>query len=87
MAYWKGIWCLIMPNVYPKFDQKINDQITNARMQVSRPRTGTIVSYDRYNDTITVILESQYSDTVGNIVANIPCPSIYRSSVSRARTR
>jgi hypothetical protein len=66
-----------VPSNYPKFDQKINDQIIASRMQQSRPRMGTVVEYNRTSNTITVVLESQYSDTVGNIVNKIPCPSTY----------
>ena len=69
-----------MPSNYPKFDQKINEQILSSRMQLSKPRTGTVVAYDKNSNTITVILESQYSDTVGNIVDKIPCPSTYRDT-------
>lgn len=70
-----------MPQIYPKFDQKINEQINSARMQEARSRTGTVVEFNRNNNTITVVLESQHSDKIGNIVNNIPCPSYYRNTV------
>lgn len=76
-----------MPSNYPKFDQKINDQIQMSRMQQSRSRMGTVVAYEKTSNTITVVLESQYSDTIGNIVDKIPCPSIYRNTSSCSRTR
>lgn len=66
-----------MPINYPKFDQKINDQITSARMQQAKNRMGTVAQYDRISHTVTVILESNYSDTIGNIVPNVGCPMIY----------
>lgn len=69
-----------MPSNYPKFDQKINEHIQSSRMQLSRPRTGTVVAFDKNSNMLTVLLESQYSDTIGNIVDKIPCPTIYRNT-------
>lgn len=74
-------------NIYPKFDQKINDQIASSRMQQAKTRAGTVVRYDKISNTVTVVLESQYSDTIGNIVDKIPCPSYYRNTNGCARTR
>lgn len=76
-----------MPSNYPKFDQKINEHILSSRMQLSRPRTGTVVAYDKTSNEITVILESQYSDTIGNIVNKIPCPTTYRNTNCSSRAR
>lgn len=73
--------------IYPKFDQKINDQIQSSRMQQAKTRMATVASYDRIKNTINVIMESQYSDTIGNIVGDIPCPSLYRNSSRLSRTR
>lgn len=66
-----------MPIQYPKFDQKINDQIQSARMQQARSRMGTVAQYDKIHNTLTIIIESQYSDTVGGVIENVPCPIIY----------
>lgn len=66
-----------MPINYPKFDQKINDQIQNAKMQGAKSRIATVVQYDRITNNMTVIMESHYSDTLGNIVDKIPCPITY----------
>ena len=71
-----------MPINYPKFDQKINDQITAARMQQAKTRMATVAQYDRIHHTVTLILESNYSDTIGNIVPNVDCPMIYRIAAS-----
>lgn len=73
--------------IYPKFDQKINDQIQSSRMQQAKTRMATVASYDRVKNTLSLIMESQYSDTIGNIVGDVPCPSIYRSSICCSRTR
>ena len=76
-----------MVNIYPKFDQKINDHITSSRMQEQKTRGATVTSYDRISNTITVVLESHSSSMIGNIVDNIPCPSFYRNSNGCSRTR
>lgn len=73
--------------IYPKFDQKINDQIQTARMQQSKARMATVASYDRVKNTLTLIMESHYSDMIGNIVGDVPCPNIYRNTVCCPRTR
>ncbi len=73
--------------IYPKFDQKINDQIQSSRMQQAKTRMATVASYDRINNTLNLIMESHYSDTIGNIVSDVPCPSVYRNSICCSRTR
>jgi hypothetical protein len=74
-------------NIYPKFDQKINDHIMSSRMQEQKTRGATVTSYDSISNTITVVLESHSSSMIGNIVDNIPCPSFYRNSNGCSRTR
>jgi hypothetical protein len=74
-------------NIYPKFDQKINDHIISSRMQEQKTRGATVTSYDSISNTITVVLESHSSSMIGNIVDNIPCPSFYRNSNGCSRTR
>jgi hypothetical protein len=74
-------------NIYPKFDQKINDHIISSRMQEQKTRGATVTSYDRISNTITVVLESHSSSMIGNIVDNIPCPSFYRNSNGSSGTR
>lgn len=75
-----------MPMNYPKFDQKINDQINNFKMQQAKTRMATVAAYDKVGHKVTLILESQYSDTIGNIVSDVPCPMIYRSSACCPRS-
>ena len=65
-----------MPVNYPKFDKKIQDQITASEMQKARTRPGVIMSYDNKNNTAVIILEDQYSESVGNIIKNVVCPSV-----------
>ena len=65
-----------MPGNYPKFDKKIQDQIDNVSMQKSRTRPGIIVSYNRASSTADVILDEQYSESMGNVLKNVPCPLV-----------
>ena len=65
-----------MPGNYPKFDKKIQDQIDNVSMQKSRTRPGIIVSYNRASSTADVILDEQYSENMGNVLKNVPCPLV-----------
>ena len=65
-----------MPGNYPKFDKKIQDQIDNVSMQKSRTRPGIIVSYNRASSTADVILDEQYSENMGNVLKNAPCPLV-----------
>ena len=62
---------------YPKFDQKINDQIALSKMQQAKPRIGTVVQYDKYTNKAVIVLQSQYAGTIGNIIKDVPCPMIY----------
>ena len=66
-----------MPINYPKFDQKINDQITNARFKQSKTRPATIMSYNIDNNTATIVLDEKYSNNIGEMMANVPCPFYY----------
>jgi len=65
-----------MPGNYPKFDKKIQDQIDNVSMQKSRTRPGIVTSYNRASSTADVILDEQYSENMGNILKNVPCPLV-----------
>jgi hypothetical protein len=62
---------------YPKFDQKINDQISNNKFQQTKTRPGTIMAYNKSTNTATVLLEERYAGTIGDIIANVPCPFTY----------
>jgi hypothetical protein len=74
-----------MPINYPKFDQKISDQIQSAHMQRAKTRMGTVAQYDRYSNTAVIILESNYSDTIGNIINKVSCPITYRTAGCSSR--
>ena len=56
MAGWRGFWKRM---IYPKFDQKINEQIQSSRMQESKTRMATVASYDRIKNTLTLIMVSE----------------------------
>lgn len=76
-----------MPQIYPKFDQKINDQISNHQMQQPKTRTATVVAYDKVANQVTLVLDAQYSDTIGNIIDKVNCPVSYRNTNCSTRTR
>lgn len=63
-----------MPVNYPKFDKKIQEQIDNTNFKTSKTRPGVIMSYDRVTNTATVVMEEQFSDAIGNVIKNVPCP-------------
>ncbi len=70
----------IMAINYPKFDKKIDEQIQSAHMQRAKTRMGTVAQYDKHANTAVIILESNYSDTIGGIIKNVSCPIVYRTS-------
>lgn len=61
---------------YPKFDQKIQEHINANKMKSSHTRPGTIMEYDRVNNTATILLDDQHSDGIGNIIRLVPCPAV-----------
>jgi hypothetical protein len=65
-----------MPVNYPKFDKKIQDQIDLSGIRTPKTRPGTIMGYDSSSNVATVVLDEQYSDSIGNVVNNVPCPVI-----------
>lgn len=66
-----------MPINYPKFDQKINDQIANIKFQETKTRPGIVMSYDKFTNSATILLEERNSGTIGDIINNVPCPFNY----------
>lgn len=72
---------------YPKFDQKINDQITSSRMQGAKTRMATVLQYDSTLHQVTLVMESHHSEGIGNIVPNVNCPSFYRNTKCSSRAR
>ena len=65
-----------MPVNYPKFDKKIQDQIDLASIRSSKTRPGTIAGYDKTNNVATIMLDEQFSDSIGNVIRGVPCPLI-----------
>ena len=63
-----------MKQNYPKFDKKITEMIGNSQLQRERTRYGILVSYDRSNNTAKVMLEDKYSDSISDVLTNVPCP-------------
>jgi hypothetical protein len=63
-----------MPVNYPRFDKKIQDQIDLAGIKAAKTRPGTVMSYDKRNNTVTVAIDDQFSDAIGSVMSGIPCP-------------
>jgi len=63
-----------MPANYPKFDKKIQEQIDINNMKMARSRPGMIMSYSKSNNMATVLLDEQYSGTMGSVIRDVPCP-------------
>jgi len=63
-----------MPNNYPKFDKKIQNQIDLTNMRSARTRPGMIMFYSRSNNTATIILEDQHTGGMGSVIRDVPCP-------------
>lgn len=63
-----------MPVNYPKFDKKIQEQIDLTNLKSSKTRPGTVMNYDKVTNTATVILDEQFSESIGNILSNVQCP-------------
>lgn len=65
-----------MPVNYPKFDKKIQEQIDLSQMRNSRTRPGVIMSFNKANNTAMVILDEQYSNSMGSVIRDVPCPIV-----------
>jgi len=63
-----------MKQNYPKFDKKITEMINSSQIQRERPRYGILVSYDRSKNTAKIMLEDRYSDSISDVLTNVPCP-------------
>lgn len=65
-----------MPINYPKFNNKIQNQIDSSKMKQSKSRPGLIMGFDRKTNLATVILDDPLSGQIGNIINGVPCPSV-----------
>jgi len=63
-----------MPVNYPKFDQKIQNQIDLTSMKMAKTRPGMVLSYDKQNNTARVLLDEQFSENIGSVLESVPCP-------------
>ena len=57
----KGVF---MPVNYPKFDQKIQDQINLTMMQAAKTRPGMVLSFNKQSNTARVLLDDQFSECI-----------------------
>lgn len=65
---------------YPKFEQNIVSKIEEKNFQQTKSRFGVVMSYDKVSNTAVLILEDRMSGAVGDIIKDVPCPDIHRSS-------
>jgi len=63
-----------MPVNYPKFDKKIQEQIDLSSMKMAKTRPGMVLSYNKQNNTARILLDEQFSETIGSVIENVPCP-------------
>lgn len=63
-----------MPVNYPKFDQKIQDQININNMQQPRTRPGVVMSFNKMNNTAVVVLDDHNTELMGSVLNDVPCP-------------
>ncbi len=61
---------------YPKFDEKLNSHILDNRLQQSKTRLGTVMSFKKTNNTVVIVLDDRMTNQIGNIIRDVPCPSI-----------
>jgi len=61
---------------YPKYDQRINSEFQSRRLQETKPRFGTVISYDKLTNTATILMDDKHSNTIGNAHRGVSCPSI-----------
>jgi hypothetical protein len=48
---------------YPKFDQRLNSHLENQRMQQSKTRLGTVMSYEKITNTVMVVMDDKFANT------------------------
>jgi hypothetical protein len=65
-----------MTKIYPKFDKKIADSLSAARIQQTKTRPGVVMSFDRKKNTAIIVLEDKMSGSIGEIIKDVPCPDI-----------
>lgn len=63
-----------MRKIYPKFDQKIQEQISRTQLQQPRSRPGVIMAFDKYNNTATIVLDDHNTELMGAPIHGVPCP-------------
>lgn len=61
-------------NPNPKFDNYIRSQNAQFDAERSRSRPGIITSFNRIDNTATVILTGPNSDQIGDTYRDVPCP-------------
>lgn len=63
-----------MPINYPKFDQKIQDQINNTLMQKQKPRYGVVLEFNQKTNKCDILVEDQNTSSITSVIKAVPCP-------------
>lgn len=66
-----------MPANYPKFEKRITDRIEESKFTSIKNRPGTIMMYDEVKNTATILVDEKFSNNIGTLLPNVPCPFIY----------
>lgn len=54
---------------------QVNQAIKSEQSKKFTGAVGTILSYDRYTNTATVLASKTETDEVGEVLTNVPCPT------------
>lgn len=57
-----------------KTSEQINEHFDQAFYRKANGRIGTIASYNPYENTASVIISSEQSNDVDEVLTNVPCP-------------
>ena len=61
-------------NPNPKFDSHLRQQYSQREAERAWSRPGIIISYDKTENTATVLLTGPSSDQNGDVYKDVPCP-------------
>lgn len=59
---------------YPKFEQKLQDNINSVELRNQKPTFGIILRYDPESNTATIMTARPGSAKPGEIYKGVPCP-------------
>lgn len=60
---------------YPKFEKRLDQDLSKREMGNLGGREGIIIAYNSFKNTATVMLSDPKTDTPGEIIQNVKCPT------------